>query len=477
MSVRALLHAKSAAEQEASTSEPASGGLPAGVGILLAAIVAGVVAQGGYYQPGRLLIGALTLIALAVSLGATRWSKADMTPVLIASAALALWALTRGALAEALPEATAAAATLAAAVAAALIMRRTDSAQREAAATALVGVGVLIALTGWAGVAWRLDRWAVVVERVLWRASSTITYANAAAAVLAALALLALGLLIAQPRSALRTAAVYLMLVGLGATLSRAGVIVVLVGLAVIAAFAGVRATFAAIAAPAIGAVLAVLLLVPSFPVDREPQPMLALLGLLAGLAVAVGVPRLPPIGRWAVAAAAAATAALAIGTQFGSGIADGLLANRGTFASGGRSGAIGAAFDLIKRSPWTGHGVEQARFYWTNDDFPRGAVARYTHNEYLQLLVDLGAIGLVLLVALLAAIVATVRRGRREAGLPPLWAGAVAALCALAVHSAFDFLWHLAVIPLLGMFLVGLAGPANRGHSKETPIPTLEEK
>jgi hypothetical protein len=40
-------------------------------------------------------------------------------------------------------------------------------------------------------------------------------------------------------------------------------------------------------------------------------------------------------------------------------------------------------------------------------------------------------------------------------------WAGASAAVTALAVHSGFDFLWHPAVLPLLGGLLCGLAAPA----------------
>ncbi|WP_327006601.1 hypothetical protein OHA72_04575 [Dactylosporangium sp. NBC_01737] len=57
-----------------------------------------------------------------------------------------------------------------------------------------------------------------------------------------------------------------------------------------------------------------------------------------------------------------------------------------------------------------------------------------------------------------------------RTAGPAPLWAGAAAAVTALALHSAFDFLWELAVVPLLLGVLVGIAGPPHGEESAPTP-------
>jgi O-antigen ligase len=107
----------------------------------------------------------------------------------------------------------------------------------------------------------------------------------------------------------------------------------------------------------------------------------------------------------------------------------------------------------------------------------------RYVHNEYLQVLVELGAIGLGLVVLVLAALAVTVWRGR--AGSPwrgragsPLWAGAAAALVVLLVHSGFDFLWHLPVIVVTAGLLTGLASPEP---AADTPVdaaavPTAKE-
>jgi hypothetical protein len=436
--------------------------------LLVVAVAAGVTAQGGYYRPGRLLLTAVVAAALAGSLLRHRPTRADAWPAPVACAALGAWALARAAIGGAgYPEAAAAAATLGCLATAVFTLRPLAPAVRERLAEAVAAVGVLVALGAWAGVAWRLPRLAVLVEHRLWRGAATLTYPNAAAAVLAPLALLALALLAARPRSVARGAAAYLLLVGVGAALSRAGVIALAAGLVVLAVLAGARRVARTAAPPLAGAVLALAALAPSFPAGGVPRPALAVAGLLAGAAVAVGAPRVPARLAGAAAAAGALLAAAAIWTQRGSDHLAAILASRGNLASSGRSGAIDAALERVAARPWTGAGPGQGLLLWLTPD-GNGQAARYVHNEYLQTLVDLGAVGLALLLVALAALAWTVRRGRRHAHRPGVWAGAAAALTALAVHSAFDFLWHIPVLPLLGGLLVGLAGPATR----ENPTP-----
>jgi O-antigen ligase len=86
----------------------------------------------------------------------------------------------------------------------------------------------------------------------------------------------------------------------------------------------------------------------------------------------------------------------------------------------------------------------------------------RYAHDEYLQLAAEQGAVGLLGLGALTGGIVATLRRGRRsrttgDIDLVALQAGAVAGLICFAAQSAFDFLWHVPVVPLIAAAAVGL--------------------
>ncbi|GAA3249417.1 O-antigen ligase family protein [Dactylosporangium siamense] len=458
--------------------------------VLLVAATAGVVAQGGFYLPGRILVTLLVAAACLLALHAHRDLFAGHAAVLGTAAAVAGWALVRGATSGGLPVAAAVTASLATLVVAQAVVRRTAPAGRVWIASGLVALGTLVAVTGWAGVAWRIGRWSVLVESTLWRAASTLTYSNAAAAVLAVTALLALAMTLTEPGTWRWPCAVYLTQVGLAATLSRAGALAFAAGLVVFAAAAGARAVLRHAVPAAFGAAVALAALVPSFPAGGRPEPLLAVGGLLAGGAVAVLVPRLH--GRPLFAAVAAAAAAVIGGGWLLAGggprpaALDKLLDRRATFASQGRSGATDSALDLVAAHPVVGSGPGQARFFWT-DHTGQLVVSRWVHNEYLQWLVDLGATGLVLLLALCAALFALMRRGRRDVvpvalmrggrqdGVPaPLWAGAAAAVAALALHSAFDFLWELAVVPVILGALVGIAAPSHNEES--APPPNGEE-
>lgn len=101
----------------------------------------------------------------------------------------------------------------------------------------------------------------------------------------------------------------------------------------------------------------------------------------------------------------------------------------------------------------------------------------RYVHNEYLQVLAELGFVGLALLIVLLASLAWAVWRGRPHAPSTAVWAGAAAGLAALAVHSALDFLWHLPAIPLAGAVLAGLVLPTAIDQEGGTGPNRLSEK
>jgi O-Antigen ligase len=438
--------------------------------LLVAAVAVGAAAQGGYYPAGRIAVLALVLLAALLrgrtvapadtSAGPTRLSR-WLLPA--ACAPLALWALGRGWAAGATREGLAAAGTVASLALAAMLVSRADRRVRQRCADALCLVGTAVAVTAWAGVAWRYGPFVQLVEHRLWRGSSTITYPNATAALLAPLALLAIGLTGRRPAPA-RAAMGYLLLVGLAATLSRAGFLALAIGLLVLAAAGGVRAIAVRVAPPLLGAGVSLAALAPSVPAASAPHPATAVAGLLAGLLLATAPDLLTVLpakpARRALGLATAGVLAAGVvgvlavlrGTELRP-----ILASRGTLASSGRTGAWHAAWVLVGEHPWVGTGIGLARFLWP-DGTGNVQVARYAHDEYLQLLVDLGAIGAVALLGLLAALAVTAWRGRPAARRPGLWAGALAAATALAVHSGFDFLWHLAVLPLLGGLLIGLA-------------------
>ncbi|MEV4629704.1 O-antigen ligase family protein [Micromonospora sp. NPDC049523] len=476
--------------------------LPAHVVVLIAALSAGVVAQGGYYPAGRGLVTVLVAVALVAALWLRPRVRRDAWPVVAACAALAGWILVRAVLADAYPVALGAVATLGAVAAVVLILTRTTLVERERCVEALIGLGVLVAVTAWIGVAYRVPRFAVLVEGRLWRGASTLTYPNAAAALLAPLALLAIAMLLARPDggvaaahagrepgarsqaarvwsatgnqqvlvaergrgiagSLVRAGAAYLLLVGTGAALSRAGLIALAAGLVVLAIAAGPWLTISRAGPLILGAGIAVVTLVPSTPAAGQPQPALAMFGLVAGALVVLGSVLLPVRVRVVAMMVALLAGGLTLLSQWDSEHLRAVLASRGNFNSPGRSGAATAAFDLVAANPWIGTGLGQARFLWVTPN-GNGALALYAHNEYLQLLVDLGVVGALALLALFAAMALAVRRGGADQHRAGIRAGVFAALTAFAVHSGFDFLWHIAVLPLVGALLVGLAAPAT---------------
>ncbi|WP_433044730.1 O-antigen ligase family protein [Dactylosporangium sp. CS-033363] len=400
---------------------------------LLAAVTAGVVAQGGFYLPGRILVTALALIALALA-----GHRFELRPLWLAAAAIAAWALLRAVTAGGLADAAGICLALLTLVAGVVVGR---GARATDLAAGLTGLGALVAITAWAGVAWRIERWSVLVESTLWRGASALTYANAAAAILAACALLALALCTARP-SKVQSLLLYLTISGLGATLSRAGALAFALGTAVFLVFGPRRAALRHLIPAALGAAVATAALVPSFPATASPRPLIALAGLAAGAVIALLHP-------WFALGLSVLGALLVDRSTL-----DKVLDRRFTLDSRGRSGALHSALATAREHPLLGSGPGQARYLWF--DYKGDlVVSRWVHNEYLQWLVDLGAVGLVGLLALIAALAVLMRRGYAR---NPLWAGAVAAIAALAVHSAFDFLWELAVVPLLIGALTGMA-------------------
>jgi hypothetical protein len=365
---------------------------------------------------------------------------------------------------------------LAGMVAVVLICRHTTASQRQVLAGVAVSIGVLVAVSGWVGVAWRQVPLALPAQD-LWRASTTLSYANAAAGLLAPLTLLALARLVAAPHKALEAVTTTVLLVGLGATLSRAGFFSLAVGLVLLVGALGLRRTVAAAAGPAVGAAVALAALSPSIPAAAAPRPALAAAGLLAGvvLAAAMALVSHRPLLSNAVAMAIVGLLALGVGGGFKGNAVGAISHARLTVASPGRAGLAQAALNLAAERPLTGVGPGEVALTWRSDQGP--VTVPYAHNEYLQTLLQLGAVGLVLLLALLTAAARAVWRARTAAPSPELWAGAAAGLAALTVHSAFDFLWHIPAIPMVAALLLALTHPTpHRGHPDpaEPAVPNV---
>jgi O-antigen ligase len=449
----------------ASSQSDAATTLPLHVLILVAALAAAILGQGAYYSAGQQILAVMLALAVIAALRTWPWTRCDaaLGPV-VGCAVLAGWAVLSAAFAGRVVGARATVAMLIGVAAVLVICRRSTPAQRDALAGAAVAVGALAAATGWIGVAWRHTPWALP-DQGLWRAATTFSYANAAAGLLVPLALLALAQRVARPRSQPLVLAGCLLLVGVGATLSRGGAVALAVGLAVLAWLLGPVRLIRAVGPCALGAAIALLGLALSMPASRPPQTGLAVGALSIGLLVAVG---LTILGRRAVIVAAVGIAVIAA-ALLPRVLADAPSAKFGSrisIASSDRIQAARAALRLAERRPLTGAGPGQATLYWVGPD-GRTLTVQYVHNEYLQVLAELGTIGLALLLALLAVVARMVWRGRDLVGTPATWAGVVAGLSALAVHSGLDFLWHLPAIPLTAAVLAGLAAP---------PLPGKEE-
>ena len=371
---------------------------------------------------------------------------------------------------------------LAGLVAVLAVCRRLGREDRDVLLIGVIGTCLVVALTGWVGVAWRVGSLAWEGDGI-WRASGTLSYPNAAAAVLVPVSLVGLARLAGAPRSFPLVVAVTGLLAGAAATMSRAGAIGLLAGLVVLAALEGPGRVLRVAAGPCAGALVALAGLVPSMLAAGQPRPLVAVAGLAAGLAVAVvvaavGAGRAFGAGRVvALLAGVALLGGLGAVTVLGGGGGDAYLAvaeSRATLASPERSEALRAATQVVADHPLGGAGPGHTQLRWEGPDGGTRYFS-YVHNEYLQVAADLGLVGLALLAVLLVALARLLWRARATAAGP--WAGAVAAACAFAVHSGFDFVWHLPAVVLTVALLAGaVLPPPPAGSANRPPIPHRKE-
>lgn len=427
--------------------------------LLLVATAAGLFGQGAHYPSIQRPVGLLIALAILLALVGRPLTSDDLRlPPVVPALALAAWAVLDGALVDGTGAGPAL--LLVGMVVVLLACRRLRVEDREVLLAGVIGIGLLVALTGLLGVAGRVGSWAFQAQD-LWRASATLTYPNATAAVLVPISLVVLGRLVGTPTSVPLAVAATGLLAGLAATMSRAGALALVVGLVVLAWLRGVRRTAQAGGGPLAGALVALVCLLPSMPADDPPRPALALVGLGAGLTLAATVAR---VRRWpallllggVVLAGAAGLLATAGG---GDGAGQTVAEARVNLASPDRTGALHAALRLVAQHPLTGTGPGQADLRWKGTGHGTHLYA-YVHNEYLQLAAELGLVGLVLLAVLLAAMARLLWRARPTDPASATWAGVVAAATAFIVHSGFDFVWHLPAIVLTVTLLIGIVLP-----------------
>lgn len=137
--------------------------------VLLTAFGVGVTAQGGYYLPGRFAIAVLVAVAVLAALWSRLRSPAEAWMAVWVCAALAVWAIVRAGMVGGYSSAASTVVTLGIIAGVLVILARTDLAARHLCGVALIGVGVLVALSGWIGVVWRRPPWGQHIQG-LWRA-------------------------------------------------------------------------------------------------------------------------------------------------------------------------------------------------------------------------------------------------------------------------------------------------------------------
>ncbi|MGH9018025.1 MAG: O-antigen ligase family protein [Acidimicrobiales bacterium] len=424
--------------------------------LLLCALSYATEAQGAFYPGpfhGFVVLVALALVAAIATHRTRSWIRSVATdPVVVMAVVLSLvtevsagaaghWTAATGTVAALL--------TLAGAVA---VVRGLTPDHRRLLVAGLVTLGSVVAVVGWVAVVarWQPD---ALVSQGLWRASSTLTYENALAAYLTAPALLALDRLLSRGGGDLGwREASYLLLLGVGASLSRGGLLGLAIGFVALVLLHRGR-TLVQVVPVLLGTVTAVACLAPGVPVGASPHVVLAIVGLAAGAVISAAPVTLDRRrGRLAAGVLGGAVVALVLAVAVTGRGAGEIARVRLSAASSDRAHEWGAAWTIARHHLALGVGAARVLLQWQVGG--KLYTATFAHNEFLQLLVQDGVVGLAVLVAGLTWM--TVRLARRRGGenaSSGTWVTpscAIACLVALVVESSLDFVWHLPVIPVL---------------------------
>ncbi len=448
--------------------------------LILAALAGASCKQGGYYGAAQVYLAVLLGLVLAVSAADIRRQTgvlrlrltSGLGPVLL----LAGWTLVAAGLHGSLAAGfrLAAAALGVPVVIASCATLSVPAVELVLEVLLLLGAG--LGLLGWFGVAAHRAAFAIPGQG-LWRGSSTLSYPNAAAALLAVLALLGIALRCqdlrhpdAEVAGRLRRHGVLVTaaLLGVGASMSRGGVLALAAGLLTLLLLLGGRSVSAATWLPALGALVALAGLLPSAATSSAARPVPAVLALLAGLAVNL----LAGTGRrlLGLRLGLPALVIVALAVTHRRPLSE-LSRARLNLTSDDRDAAWHAVWHQIALHPVTGSGPGLSRLSWQDPD---GAlrVFVYAHDEYLQLFAELGLLGLLALGCCLIALGRLLHRWRPVTGTDrSVWAAACAGVLTVAVSCLFDFTAHFPAITLTAAALVGSAGPRLRDR-RDKGIP-----
>lgn len=419
-------------------------GIEPSAAVVVAGLALALYLQGAYRGWAPLVVGLVLAGAVLLLPTAPKVTRADL-PIVLGGAGLAAWAAIDGVFAGRPADGARYAALIIGALVLAGACREFRDAARAQVVNGLLLVCGVVATLGWIGVLTHHRTWGFESPG-LWRASSTLTYPNATAVVLAMAALLCLAIRANGSGSRGLGVVATVLVTGMVATLSRAGLLGFGVGMVVLTPAIGWRPVLRGGFAPLFGAAIATAGLLPSITANTPTSTTIAVAVAAAVLGLVVGG---LPGGKllWfapAVVIAAAFTPGLAnFGTRF-------------SLDSPDRWDSIRAGWQVFEAHPLVGVGPGLDRL-----DVARAhggvGIYRYAHNEYVQVLAELGLIGGVLLVAFLAVTFRRLCQVRRTT----IGAGVLAAFAALVVHAGFDFIWHIPAIPLFTAVLLGITDPS----------------
>jgi len=405
---------------------------------IVAAVVVGMLAAATYRSGGffpQVAVGIAALGAIVIVLALFRGHDRRGLRVVMAVGALALWWLVRSFTADTPKAFLPLGASILGFLAAFLATRPLTQAGRARVAQALVAIA---SVSGAASIVAVLIHWSALSSRAgeTWRVATTMGYANAAGLVLGMALLVALGLDETGPWTRM---AVVVCLASLIATQSVVALLAVAAGLVLVP-----RARWTAFprALPA-GVLLGAVTVAAS---TRAPSPWL-LAPILLGLAWVWLAPERTasdPRTRRPIVLAIVVLVSLAVV----------IVASRGSghHLFSAQSDRLDLAWHSIIDQWWTSSVTGLGPHGVTNLTGAVGLYDNFLGNDYLQVLLDAGIVGAVLLAASVAAVAATVKRCSTATSC------AAAALVTFAVGGLVDYGWHLPAVAIAGGIVAALA-------------------
>ncbi|HEX4726115.1 MAG TPA: hypothetical protein VH333_26640, partial [Pseudonocardiaceae bacterium] len=321
-------------------------GVEPSVGLLVAGTALAFYLQGAFVPKAQILVAVPMVVGVLLAPRLPAPDRRDL-PIVCAAGALAGWAILDGALTDHLLAGFQYFLLIASVLVLAGVGRQLPEASRVTLVNGLLFVCCAVAALGWGGV--------VVYHGELgflsagtWRASSTLTYPNATAAVLAMAALVCIALRTNDPRARWLGATATILVTGLAATLSRAGLAGLGIGLVLLGFVLGWRLLPQAAVGPLLGAVVATTGMLPAI---IAPTPT-AVTIVVAGLAAIVGLVIGSRVGANRIVLVVCVVVLAASLVLLAS-----RLASRFTVDSPDRWGSFRAAWDIFLSHPITGAG------------------------------------------------------------------------------------------------------------------------